>query len=274
MLGEILSIGGALIGADEQESQNDAMNAQMMRNEQLQRDFAQQGITWRVEDAKKAGIHPLFALQGGGAAYAPSPIVAMNDGVGAAISRAGQAVSSYQAQQAMLEGAAAQVEKDKAQADMFRSIAARNRQGAVQAKPAVDPITGDAAGMIVGSGGDITYQGNAGEFSVDGTQFTPYPRELQPFFDRRQVEARRITSANSMAPSETAGTSPHWDVYRLKDNGMLIQLPAGSNPSEAYESMAESKTLLGFVVARNVEKYGAKWLVEFMKGYGSLFNWD
>lgn len=33
-----------------------------IRNEQMQREFAQNGIRWRVDDAKKAGIHPLAAL--------------------------------------------------------------------------------------------------------------------------------------------------------------------------------------------------------------------
>lgn len=42
-------------------------------NEAMQREFAQMGIRWRVEDAKAAGLHPLFALSGGGAAFAPSP---------------------------------------------------------------------------------------------------------------------------------------------------------------------------------------------------------
>lgn len=40
----------------------------------LQQDFAQMGIQWRAQDALKAGIHPIFALGGGGAAYSPSAI--------------------------------------------------------------------------------------------------------------------------------------------------------------------------------------------------------
>jgi len=41
-------------------------------NADLQREFAQQGIRWRVEDAKAAGIHPLYALGASGASAAPS----------------------------------------------------------------------------------------------------------------------------------------------------------------------------------------------------------
>lgn len=42
---------------------------QIARSEALQREFAQSGIQWRVEDARKAGLHPLAALGAGGAAY-------------------------------------------------------------------------------------------------------------------------------------------------------------------------------------------------------------
>lgn len=37
----------------------------------LQREFAQNGIRWKVEDAKKAGIHPLYALGAQTTAYSP-----------------------------------------------------------------------------------------------------------------------------------------------------------------------------------------------------------
>lgn len=46
----------------------------MREQAQLQREFAQNGIQWRVNDAKAAGIHPLYALGGGGASYSPSAV--------------------------------------------------------------------------------------------------------------------------------------------------------------------------------------------------------
>lgn len=44
------------------------------RNAALQRDFAQNGLKWRAQDAAAAGIHPLFAFGGGGATAAPIQI--------------------------------------------------------------------------------------------------------------------------------------------------------------------------------------------------------
>lgn len=40
-------------------------------NRKAQYDFAQRGIQWKVADAKKAGIHPLYALGATGAMYSP-----------------------------------------------------------------------------------------------------------------------------------------------------------------------------------------------------------
>lgn len=42
---------------------------------QLQREFAMNGVRWRAEDAARAGIHPIFAMGSGGAAFAPPQAV-------------------------------------------------------------------------------------------------------------------------------------------------------------------------------------------------------
>lgn len=48
------------------------MNAQ---NIQMQKEFAQEGIRWRVADAKAAGIHPLYALGAQIPSYSPSTYI-------------------------------------------------------------------------------------------------------------------------------------------------------------------------------------------------------
>lgn len=56
---------------------------------QLQREFAKNGIRWKVEDAKAAGIHPLYALGASGASYAPVSVGGPDWGsMGANIGRA------------------------------------------------------------------------------------------------------------------------------------------------------------------------------------------
>lgn len=42
------------------------------RSNALQKEFAQNGVSWRVQDAERAGIHPLYALGASGASYSPA----------------------------------------------------------------------------------------------------------------------------------------------------------------------------------------------------------
>lgn len=75
MLGSIISAGASLLGGLlGKKSSDDNREAQMEMNERniaLQKEFAQSGIQWKVEDAKKAGIHPIYALGGSTASFTP-----------------------------------------------------------------------------------------------------------------------------------------------------------------------------------------------------------
>lgn len=73
-----------------------AVDAANAANHALQREFAQMGIRWRVDDAKAAGLHPLAALGASGAQASPSfqaftgsPRTGVSDAVG----RMGQNIS-------------------------------------------------------------------------------------------------------------------------------------------------------------------------------------
>lgn len=82
-------VGGAFGLAGAKVSQDSAEDA-AAANAQVQREFAQQGIQWRVEDARKAGIHPLYALGSGGASA--SPVAVGDTAMGSAIADFGQNV--------------------------------------------------------------------------------------------------------------------------------------------------------------------------------------
>lgn len=60
-------------------------NAANLNNYQMQKEFAQNGIRWRVEDAKAAGLHPLAALSMSGSGASPS--FAVGNGDFSAVSR-------------------------------------------------------------------------------------------------------------------------------------------------------------------------------------------
>lgn len=74
------SVAGGLIGAK-------SANSQANKNIKLQKEFAKTGIRWKVEDAKKAGIHPLYALGANTHSFSP---VNVGDGGAAHFAQAGQ----------------------------------------------------------------------------------------------------------------------------------------------------------------------------------------
>lgn len=62
---------GGLLGKSSADKARQASIDMANQNIALQREFAQNGIQWRVEDAKKAGVHPIYALGGSGASFSP-----------------------------------------------------------------------------------------------------------------------------------------------------------------------------------------------------------
>lgn len=80
ILGSLISGGASIIGGLIG-SRSDA------RGQDLNKEFAQHGIRWKVEDAKAAGIHPLYAL---GATTTPYTASVGSNSFGAGIAAAGQ----------------------------------------------------------------------------------------------------------------------------------------------------------------------------------------
>lgn len=103
--GQLAGMGASMLGDIYQGEQNRKQaNEHSDKQERLQREFAQSGIQWRVEDAKKAGISPLAALGAGGASYSPANFTPDNtySNMGQNINRALSATST-QAQREMTQ---------------------------------------------------------------------------------------------------------------------------------------------------------------------------
>lgn len=69
LLGDVAGAAGGIIGGV-MANQSAAKSAQ--KNYEAQKEFAQNGIRWKVADAKAAGIHPLAALGANSASFSPS----------------------------------------------------------------------------------------------------------------------------------------------------------------------------------------------------------
>lgn len=138
VVGEVVGGGMELIGAnqDRQSQKGIANQAHLDRlsDIQMQKEFAQNGIRWRVADAEAAGLHPLAALGAMGAGYTPSPIFMSGDPgsgesfrsmarMGQNLSRAARATQTTD-ERAMIS---AQLDKLAAESEQARAIAGHYR---------------------------------------------------------------------------------------------------------------------------------------------------
>lgn len=127
MLGTIISAGASLLGGIlANKSQKDANDA----NAELQREFAQNGIRWKVADAEAAGIHPLYALGAqtspASPSYAGSNFSFMND-MGQDIGRAVDAKRT-QPERAKARIDALAIERGELENQLLRSQISRINQ--------------------------------------------------------------------------------------------------------------------------------------------------
>lgn len=83
----------AILGAFGGGGSSDAAAAAQAFSWQKQEEFAKNGISWRVADAKNAGIHPLYALGASIPSFSPSTYVGGESDSGAHWSGVGQDIS-------------------------------------------------------------------------------------------------------------------------------------------------------------------------------------
>lgn len=237
------ALGGAL--------SNRANRKAMARQEAFQREFAQHGVRWRVEDAKQAGVHPLYAL--GAQLPSASPMV-IPDSMGPALSEAGQslgsAVASRQtpqelaAYQANMRLVQAQIGETDARRDYYIAEAARTRQESMAATtfPLADPSP--------------------------PALFEQYIPEGQAPRGINEVVPAAVVPGSKKNPNIMSGQTPMFREF-LMPNGRPVLLPGGvsGDASEALESLGESPILMGMVYMANREAYGEAYARELLETY-------
>lgn len=164
------SIAGGFLGRSAQNDANDANAAIAGANLKFQREFARQGIQMRVADAKKAGIHPLYALGANLPTYSPSPTyVGAGTQLGDAVAEAGQNIGrAVDAQRTDSERFQARinelaVERGELENALLRSQLATNMPGnppmqassssPSRSRPGRPSVPGQETGVLSGSGG-------------------------------------------------------------------------------------------------------------------------
>lgn len=245
-------LGAALLGSRsaEKNAARAAESAEMqsLRNIEFQKEFAQNGIQWRVEDAKAAGLHPLFALGASTPSFSPNPVVVSDDRSGEIMARgvadAGRSFSEHYYRNQALELQAKQaetgMERDQAQAAYYRALAAKELQ-ALNARPPVP----DAE-------------------VFQGVPNRPQPRE--GFYDRIETKAAPTFSRSSNDGAAMAGSKPMWQPWQLRDGGLMLDVPySDEGPMESLREMP--LWMMPEFVRHNTQKYGGDWLVKFLEAY-------
>lgn len=219
----IASAAGAIIGGA---MNRDSLEDQAYQNTQLQREFAQKGIQWKTADAKKAGLHPLYAMGASTIPYQSQPL--QNDGIGDAVAQLGQqagrglsaynekkanapqvkiaAAAAAQAQTAQLQLSEEQRMHVRAQTmNLMQIMRYRNKDWTAE--------HGGADGMSA----DITQE-------EDGVM----PGQIQGVPSQQE-------SASKTNPDVVAGTHTFFKRYSV--NGTPVFLPNSSDAGESLENI-------------------------------------
>lgn len=266
MLPALIGAGATLLGGvlSDRSRERQAESA-----EATQREFAQMGIRWRVEDAKAAGLHPLYALGGPSATYSPPPITT---GLGDSLRQAGQDLGrALQAQgttqerevrDLQLAAAKAAVEKDQAIAAYYNSMAAKSTQeaNAAQAFPVSPPAHLPMADLTRGE-------------ALSGGWITERPRKW-PEMAGQAPSVPMGPDARLEGPGRAGYPQLHekgkrgWREFVWSggpgEKPLHILLPEAQTMGEALEQVPWYGW--GFVMRENVKAYGSGWLWDFYSG--------
>lgn len=218
--GALIQTGGSLLGG--LIGGKDAKKA-VKKQYKYQKEFAKNQLQWRVQDAKAAGLHPLFAL-GGGGGTSPT-FMAGQSPMGSAIADSAAAIGSAvagrpselskQLQSAQIQSINSQTERNQAEAALARSQAARVAQTA--------NVTPSIASAVVD------------EALAPGTQ----------------VGATRVSPVETVTrtrgdESTQAGTQPLFSKYSTR-TGRYMYGPRSDEPAEAFSMENLPMALIGLL---------------------------
>lgn len=242
-LGVGVGILGDLIGGHQNRQAQEAANA---KNIEMQKEFAQNSIRWKVEDARKAGIAPLAALGAQTTSFAPS--VVGDTSFGDSLSSASQNIT-----RAMN---VAKTEPEKQMAALHLAGAKLDLEGkeienAIKAQQ-LNQMALHSPGMpMAGSDNFIPGQGNSGLV--------------------REKPLERTVSAPGR-PAQEAGWRP--DVsYSRTDTGLTPMVPTSLSESLEDDIIGKFLWRIRNQVAPNIDESGAPPKNMLPPGYDT-WNWS
>lgn len=167
-----------------------------------QKEFAQNGIRWKVADAKASGIHPLAALGSQTFSYNPVMVGGSDNGIGDALQQMGQGVSRAVA--------AKQQASERAASDAVRALQ-------------IEGLKLDNKRKELDIRNEQTQQAFALADRVAAIQQQPPPMPI-------------VNDSGKGGPASTTfGVNPFWDHYRNFD--WLTPVPSGDLKDYAGENI-------------------------------------
>lgn len=242
------ALAGGLLG--------DKKNRKAQRRElAAQKEFAQHGVRWRVEDAKAAGVHPLYALGAQLPSYSP---VLSESAVGPALAEAGQSVA---------RGIQATSTKYERELQALTLAELKSRIAETDARRML--LDAEAAKARQESGAAAPFPSALDEYTALGGSFATLSGGV-PGWDQGAVNPKGadVLSQSPQDSSTMAGYTPLWREYIIGE-GRRIALPGGTggDAAEVLESIGESIPMMAMVFQENVRRYGPEWGAWFRDRY-------
>lgn len=230
-------------------------------NKETQKDFAQHGIRWKVADAQKAGIHPLYALGASTTSYSPIPVGDYGS-IASGLVNAGQDIArsvnatrtgeerdqlgdfiqtklGEQQQRDLAQKQTRSFELDMQHKELQNSLLAAQLMGMNRAQNPPFPTAGKEPPMYTSS--DMGKPGGSGLVIKRGSA---------PAVGAIEIKPSEITSTHPGDRARLAGRNAAWDRFDTGDN--TVDLPS-NKLSQALEDMGILKYY--YTAKRNLENW-------------------
>lgn len=215
-------------------------------NYAAQKEFAQNGIRWRVEDAKRAGVHPLYALGASTASYSPVQGYSGDYGLSDAFSQMGQGVARA-AQAKMTKEEREREDARQEMQDVF-NLARFNMEQRRQ----------EAEIQLIDS--EIARNKPASEVALRSTAMPP----VMP-------SGPTLIPGQGDAPATGTRDAPYWDnsipTYGFLHNARGVKTEV--LPSDPLSQRTEDKALIEWMpwIKSTLADIGAKYFGQEVDGY-------
>lgn len=271
--GAILNPIGSLINAGmstyNTKKTNEANERIAEQNRQMQREFAQNSIQWKVNDAKAAGLHPLSAIGAQGTSYTPVHQDVQTPRFNVDFSQTASILAQMENQQANTDLQNAQTDYWRAMAkevkDRNKAIEGQNSQQMIGLETG-QPINGTTLGKSTrATGKNAIVTNSAEEFTnlvphmFDSSKYSLFPRGVSSPDGIKQYLTEYATDGNlnlfgkiaQWFNSLTPLQRKYFVVDKLKSLGPTLEL-VDTRDKYAMDTMSEFLIRLNLAIDDNI----------------------